>query len=123
MTAAECLGLIYRTETYICASRSYCVPPELYAALLLGKNVITGTHCQPDPRLKAFCTLVPSEEIPFPAEFGLPVNSNNAACVGGRVSVRELAAAICSTLLWQTTVPEKLIAELCHEAELVYSSW
>ena len=72
MSFEEILYFINSNGILINASRGSCLSPQVYAAILLRKNVfIAESHFIISP-LKKYCNIVPSKIVDFCNEFGVP---------------------------------------------------
>lgn len=94
MTFKNIVELINSNESLVCASRSCCTSPEVYAAILLRKRVIIPEHLHILDDFKDSIISVPSDERIFNEELNLPISCINSNYIAYHIKEYELLAAL-----------------------------
>jgi hypothetical protein len=94
MTVDEIVSLIASFDGFVCATRGLLVPCEVYAALLLGRNVFVPAQCVLDEYFTDGVARISSTPQPFARSLAVPVYSNNAGFLAYEVDICELAEKI-----------------------------
>ena len=86
----EIVELIGSHETLVFASRGCIIPPQVYIALLLGKNTIIGTHHIIFDFLKPYCSIIESSPYEFSMEMNVPASCMNLPYLAFRINTEKL---------------------------------
>lgn len=86
----EAVFLIGSNEKFVFASRGCYVPPEVYIAILLKKQVIVSSHHKILPEFHESCCIVNSEKYDFSSELKVPRSCMNSVYYAYRCNVTEI---------------------------------
>ncbi len=110
-------NLVNDNSILVSAGRGCIVPPQVYIAMLLKKNVIIGKNHQFLPVLTQYCNVVSCEQKKFAQSMGIAENSMNLSFVCNEMNENELKNVIRTSKA--ADVPDDIIQALIKPMGLI----
>lgn len=118
LSVSEILEIVAKNESFICAQRTCCGNPQLYAAILLKKNVIIPKHLNIPKVLKSFCLVIDSEQKIFAEELQIPVSCLNSGYSAFHVKEDDLQKALSQK---SNTITDELETEIIENGKKFFN--